>query len=272
MDFRNKHIVITGAANGLGKAIADQLLAEGAILYLGDIDEKELAQRSESSDRVFTYVVDVSSKSSLEAWKKDIQKKTDHIDILINNAGVTVLAPFAKHTQEDWERVMGVNVFGVVYGCSVFLPMLQKSRKGWIVNISSIFGIVAMPSQAAYCASKYAIRGFSEVLWEELQDIGVSVVHPGGIATSIVDKAPSSARAYKEKLSTFFASRALKPERAASQLLEGLRNEKKRIFVGSEALIFDRMKRLFPIWGNNWCYRQIKKSMGFADVEHEILS
>ena len=111
MDFRDKHIVITGAANGLGKALVKKLFTEGAILYLGDIDEEGLNElKKEFPQRVFTYLVDVSSRASVEAWKRAIEKETEHIDILINNAGVTVLASFADHRPEDWERVMGVNV------------------------------------------------------------------------------------------------------------------------------------------------------------------
>lgn len=273
MKIKGKKIAITGAGNGLGRALAIALSEQGAILFLCDINEQGLSETADMIDgEVYIQTVDVASFASIEQWYRSIQEQSDYIDILINNAGITVLSSFEEHCLEDWERVMSVNVLGVVYCTRIFLPLLRKSTQPWIANVSSIFGVIAMPSQAAYCTSKYAIRGFSEVLWEELKDVGVSVVHPGGIATSIVDSAPTSSNRYKERLSNFFAKGALPPDRAAQQLIEGLQKEQKRIFIGKEARLFDRMKRLFPIWGNGWCYRQIKTAMGIADVESEIIS
>ena len=266
MIFENKHIAITGAGSGLGRALAIGLKQEGAILYLSDINEEGLAETARLiGDSVHTSIVDVSKEDDVSSWKEQIEQETSVLDILFNNAGVTVLDRFEDHQREDWERVLGVNLWGVIHGIRCFLPMLRKSQRGWIVNISSIFGIVALPSQAAYCASKFAVRGISEVLWEELSDVGVSVVHPGGIATSIVKQAKSINSGFQNTLENFFEKQTLSPQTAALRIIDGVRKEKKRIMVSKEAILFDRVKRLFPIAGNHWCAQKIMKAMGVKD-------
>jgi len=274
MNFSGKHIAITGAGSGLGRALAISLHAQGALLYLSDINEEGLHEtKAMLSDSVQVQVVDVSSLEAVEDWKASILTYTSVLDILINNAGVTVLERFEEHSIADWEWVFGVNVWGVIYGSRTFLPMLQQAKKGWIVNISSIFGIIALPGQAAYCASKFAIRGLSEVMWEEFSDVGVSVVHPGGIATNIVTKSRSQHDDYKGALERFFARHSLKPEEAVRQILAGLQKEKKRIMVTKEAVLFDRVKRLSPIKGNHWCVQRIFQAMGvkrLADRDYRL--
>ena len=261
MNFQDKHIAITGAGSGLGRALAVALSQEGAILYLSDIDDIGLNETLHDCTGAHTMNVDVSKIESVEAWKQEIEKKTAHIDILFNNAGVTILERFEDHSLDDWEWVLGVNVWGVIHGTKTFLPMLRKAQKGRIVNISSIFGIIALPGQAAYCASKFAVRGISEVLLEELHDVGVTVVHPGGIATNIVKKARSQHEDYKGALIRFFERHTLSPQEAAAQIVYGVGKEQSRIMVSKEAALFDRVKRMFPISGNHWCAQRIMKAM-----------
>lgn len=261
MNFQDKHIAITGAGSGLGRALAVALNQEGAILYLSDIDEEGLKETATMCSVAHAMMVDVSKMDSVDAWKKEIEKETPHIDLLFNNAGVTILERFEDHSLEDWEWILGVNVWGVIHGIKAFLPMLKKSQKGRIVNISSIFGIIGLPGQAAYCASKFAVRGISEVLWEELDDVGVSVVHPGGIATNIVKRARSSHDNYKGALVRFFERHTLSPQEATEQILLGIRKEQARIMVSKEAALFDRVKRMFPVAGNHWCAERIMKAM-----------
>lgn len=263
MNFQNKHVAITGAGSGLGRALAQELSQLGAILYLSDIDVDGLAHTAKLlSAPVHTAIVDVSKAESVVSWKMEIEAHTSFLDVLFNNAGVTILDRFEDHSLLDWEWVLGVNLWGVIHGIRTFLPMLKKSQKGWIVNISSIFGIIALPSQAAYCASKFAVRGISEVLWEELSDIGVSVVHPGGIATNIVQRARSHNDSYKGALVRFFEKQTLAPEEAARRIINGVSKEKKRIMVSKEAVLFDRVKRALPIVGNRWCADKIMQAMG----------
>lgn len=261
MIFQDKHIAITGAASGLGRALAVALSKEGAILYLSDIDDEGLLKTVQACSGAHAMNVDVSKMDSVRAWKQEIEKKSEHLDLLFNNAGVTILERFEDHKMEDWEWVMGVNVWGVIHGINAFLPMLRKSSQGRIVNISSIFGIVALPGQAAYCASKFAVRGISEVLGEELDDVGVTVVHPGGIATNIVKRARSQHEDYKGALIRFFERHTLSPEEAADQIVYGVRKEQSRIMVSKEAVLFDRVKRMFPVSGNHWCAQRIMKAM-----------
>lgn len=261
MNFQNMHIAITGAGSGLGRALAVALSREGAILYLSDIDEAGLDETLQDCSGAHKMNVDVSNIESVRAWKQEIAKTTEHLDILFNNAGVTILERFEEHSLEDWEWILGVNVWGVIHGIKTFLPMLRKSSKGRIVNISSIFGIIALPGQAAYCASKFAVRGISEVLWEELDDVDVTVVHPGGIATNIVKRARSQHEDYKGALVRFFERHTLSPQEAAEQIVHGIRKEHSRIMVSKEAALFDRVKRMLPVSGNHWCAQRIMKAM-----------
>jgi NADP-dependent 3-hydroxy acid dehydrogenase YdfG len=262
MNFQNKHIAITGAGSGLGQALAISLDTLGAVLYLSDINEAGLTQTASlCSSTVHTMVVDVSNMENVELWKQQVKERTECIDFLFNNAGVTILEKFEDHTLDDWEWVLGVNVWGVIHGTRAFLPMLRAAQRGRIVNISSIFGIVGLPGQAAYCASKFAVRGISEVLWEELKDVGVSVVHPGGIATNIIKRARSRHEEYKGALIRFFERHTLSPQEATEQILMGVYKEKSRIMVSKEAALFDRVKRIFPVSGNRWCSQRIMKAM-----------
>ena len=261
MNFQDKHIAITGAGSGLGRALAVALSQEGAILYLSDIDETGLCETAKECSKAHTMIVDVSKMESVAAWKQEIEKESSYLDLLFNNAGVTILERFEDHTLDDWEWILGVNVWGVIHGIKAFLPMLQQSNKGRIVNISSIFGIIGLPGQAAYCASKFAVRGISEVLWEELDHVGVSVVHPGGIATNIVKRARSQHENYKGALVRFFERHTLSPQEAAKQIVIGVRKEQARIMVSKEAALFDKAKRLFPVSGNRWCAQRIMKAM-----------
>jgi NADP-dependent 3-hydroxy acid dehydrogenase YdfG len=268
MEFTDKHIAITGAGSGLGRALAQALGAHGAILYLSDIDEESLSETvGQVQGKVYATCVDVSSKDDFLRWKDEISVHTETLDILFNNAGVSILERFEDHSIEDWEWVFGVNVWGVIHGTRTFLPMLKKSKKGRIVNISSIFGIVGLPGQSAYCASKFAVRGISEVLWEELKDVDVSVVHPGGIATNIITHSRSQHEHYKQSLIQFFKRHTLSPEDATDQILRGIRKGKKRIMVSKEAVLFDRVKRFLPVLGNRWCSEKIMKSMRVKALE-----
>ena len=272
--FRNKWIVITGAAHGIGMEFATQLAKHGANLLLSDIDIQSLdilaetLRQKHSNIRISTKKVDVSNRIEMEDWVREIEQITSVVDIVFNNAGITVTAQFHKHSWEDWERVIGVNIWGVIYGCRLFLPLLQKSSAGRIVNMSSLFGIIAMPNQAAYCLSKYAVRGLSEALWEEFRDkIEVTVVHPGGIQTKIIERNSSSSQEYQNHVADFFRHNTMKVDSAVRFILQGIEKGKRRIVVTREAVLFDRVKRIFPIWGNRWCYRQIHSSMKLQEVD-----
>ena len=269
--FTDKWIAITGAAHGIGRELSRQLSEQGAYLLLSDIDSENLhelvKELRKDNPNIFEWSIDVSNRQEMALWVAEIKNHTSCVDILFNNAGVSVAASFTGHEWVDWDRIIGINICGVVYGCRLFYPLLQNSQRGRIVNMSSLFGIIAMPNQAAYCMSKYAVRGLSEALWEELEDVDVSVVHPGGIRTKIVEHSKSTSDAYQEHLSAFFRTKTMKVETAVSLILKGVQKNKKRIVLTREAILFDRVKRLFPVWGNSWSYQQIRKSMKLEKVE-----
>jgi NAD(P)-dependent dehydrogenase (short-subunit alcohol dehydrogenase family) len=271
--YHDKIIAITGATHGLGAALAEAFFAQDAKLALCDMDEA-LHERWRDTPNVLTTTVDVSKHAEVQAWAATVDQQFGGCDILINNAGITIAATFEEHRIEDWEKVLGVNLWGPIYGCKAFLPSL-KASKGQIVNISSIFGVVSLPGQAAYCTSKYAIRGLSEGLWEELRrdDISVMVVHPGGIATRIVENSSSRNPLWQAHLQKhvvpFFKRRALAPEKAAKLILTGISKRKSRLLIGPEAYLFDAVKRLFPVWGNYWAFKRLHAILRFHELEDE---
>ena len=221
--FAGKTIVITGAASGIGAALARNLHQKGCQLALADWDAEGLS-RIGTELNASTFVLDVRKYDQVEAWAMQVENTLGSAELLINNAGVTVLGTFAEHSLQDWERVMDVNFWGVIYGCRAFLPQLKKAREARIVNLSSMFGLVGIPGQTSYCASKYAVRGFSEALQEELRfsTVGVTVVHPGGIRTRIIEQGKLAQTAPQDntqrRLSDFFTAQTLPPEKAAERI------------------------------------------------------
>lgn len=171
-NLAGKTIVITGAASGIGKALARQLASKGAILALVDKDEAGLIGiRDELTEKgcvISSHLVDVSCRTSMEQLPQEVLTRHKSIDALINNAGVSVGAMFDDHTIDDAQWLLGINLMGVVYGCKFFLPYLKQSPEAHIVNISSMFGLFSMPGQAIYSASKAGVRALSEALWTEL--------------------------------------------------------------------------------------------------------
>jgi short-subunit dehydrogenase len=269
-DLTNKVVAITGAGHGLGAALAEVFEREGARLALCDLDAAALEKWSKSPNLLLSHV-DVGDPEEVEAWAEAVKAHFGACDILINNAGITHMATFEQHTLKDWERVFRVNLWGVIHCTHSFLPLL-KASKGQIVNISSLFGIIAIPAQPAYIASKFAIRGLSEALWEELQEdeISVTVVHPGGLSTKIIEHSTSSSRAFSKHTQDFFSRFALSPHKAASLILSAVKKRKPRLLIGKEAYLFDRVKRLFPVAGNRWAFKEIYKAMRLNQVTAQL--
>lgn len=271
--FTDKVVAISGAAHGLGAALAKAALSQGAKLALCDINP-ELAAHWEGNPDVHTSQVDVSDRQAVERWVQEVQQRFGGCDVLINNAGLTVVASFEDHRIEDWERVLGVNLWGTIYCTRFFLPMLQAS-KGHITNISSIFGVVAAPGQSAYCTSKFAVRGFSESLWEELKydEISLTVVHPGGIATGIVAHATTRNRMWADHVTKHIKPRfqrdAMSPEAAAARILAATARGKRRLVLGREGYLFDWLKRLMPVRGNDWAFKSIRRVMRLNELEDQ---
>jgi NAD(P)-dependent dehydrogenase (short-subunit alcohol dehydrogenase family) len=253
-DFRNAVIVITGAASGIGRALSQEFAQLGAKLALADMNSAGLEQTRSllGNATVTTYRVDVADPGSVEEFARKVRQDFGHATILVNNAGVALYGSFEELALAEFDWLFRINFWGVVHGCKFFLPLLKGQEQARIVNISSVFGLIAPPGQTAYGASKYAIRGFSESLREELRGSGVAVtcVHPAGISTNIAVNARAGAatdpRGQAEARELFNRVARITPEQAARTIVQGIANRKDRILIGTDAYRIDRMARLFP--------------------------
>lgn len=253
-NFSGKLAVVTGAASGIGRALAVQLASRGADLALADIDEPGLAETAAMVRGVSctTHVVDVADRVAMESFAADVVKAHGRVDLLVNNAGVTLVSTAAGVDYGDFEWIINVNFWGVVYGTKTFLPHLRQADEAHIVNVSSLFGLMSMPLQSTYNATKFAVRGFTEALKMELAGtrIGVSSVHPGGVRTAIArnarigDDVPFVTR---EKLTRKFDEAAKTTStQAAAVIISGIEKNRRRILVGRDARWLDRIVRWLP--------------------------
>jgi NAD(P)-dependent dehydrogenase (short-subunit alcohol dehydrogenase family) len=248
--------VVTGAASGIGRSTAVALAQAGSDVALVDVNLEGLEQTrtlvERAGRRATTHRVDVSDLGAMRDLVSAVEKEHGRAHILINNAGVSVAATFEHHSIEDFEWLMGINFWGVVYGCKLFLPLLRAQDEAHIVNISSLFGLVGVPMNAAYCASKFAVRGLSETLRAELVDtkVGVTCVHPGGIATNIVNaarfKEPEGLSGMHEKAKKAFEN-MLSPDVVARKIVRAIRRNSARVLVARETHLLDALKRVAPV-------------------------
>ena len=256
MSFLNGGVaVVTGAASGIGRALAQQLSAAGSALAIADINDNGLAETAASlkgNASVSTHVLDVSSEQAVRNFAADVIARHGRVTLLINNAGVALIGSFEEISLDDLRWVIDVNFWGVVYGVKYFLPTLKQQPRAHIVNLSSVFGIIAPVGQSAYSASKFAVRGFTEVLRHELEGTSVSVscVHPGGIHTPIARSARLGANAppqRKQEAADFFDKvTPTSPEAAAARILKGVEKKEPRILIGRDARQIDIVQRLRP--------------------------
>jgi len=248
--------VVTGAGSGIGRALAQQLAAGGSALAIADIDEKGLTETAASlaakQAAVSTHVLDVSNEVAVRSFAEDVVARHGRVTLLINNAGVAMIGNFEELSLDDLRWLMGINFWGVVYGVTYFLPILKKQPSAHIVNLSSVFGIIAPVGQSAYSASKFAVRGFTEALRHELEGTSVSVscVHPGGIHSPIAKHARLGAHASTKKqqdaIAFFEKVTPTSPEAAAARILKGVESREPRILIGKDARQVDIVQRLRP--------------------------
>jgi short-subunit dehydrogenase len=251
---------VTGAASGIGRALAQELAVRGCDLALADRDEGGLAdvaaELAKSGRKVTTHRVDVSEPAQIEAFAAAAIAVHPSLNILVNNAGVALLGQFNEIDQAQFEWLMNTNFWSGVHGTRAFLPQLSSRPAAHIVNISSIFGIIAPPGQTAYCAAKFAVRGFSEALRHELKlavsPVKLSVVHPGGIATNIVRNMRTGSavtdNARRAEAIEFFDKEFAKTTAAAAAaaIIAGIEKNAPRILVGGDARMLDRLQRILP--------------------------
>jgi len=248
--------VITGAASGIGAALAATLAARGCNLALADVNAAGLADVAASARQrgvaVSEHRLDVADESAVAAFPDAVLAEHGRVNVLVNNAGVALGGTFEQVPAADFEWLMNINFWGVVHMTRAFLPVLRREGAAQIVNLSSIFGIVAPPGQVAYAASKFAVRGFSEALRHELEGspVGVTVVHPGGVRTAVDANARrtgvSDAEAAEQKRIGVRFLR-LAPEAAAERIARGIERREKRVLVGRDARQLAAIQRLFPV-------------------------
>ena len=248
--------VVTGAGSGIGRALARKLAAAGSALALADINEVSLRETAASlpqNHKVITmHVVDVAREDAVRSFADDVAARHARVSLLINNAGVALLGTFEEISIDDFRWLIDVNFWGAVYGVKYFLPILKRQPRAHIVNLSSVFGLVAPVGQSAYSASKFAVRGFTEALRHELEGTSVSVscVHPGGIHTEIARHARLGANApqglRQDSISRFDRLTPTSPEQAAQRILQGVERREPRILIGRDARQIDVVQRLRP--------------------------
>ena len=249
--------VLTGAGSGIGRALAHDLASRGTHLALVERDEARLAEvagevRGRANVRVTTHALDVTDRDGSTALPAAVEAAHGGADLLFNNAGIALEGRFDQLSEADYDRVMEVNFHAVVRLTRAFLPLMKRSDDARIVNVSSIFGVIAPAGQTAYSASKFAVRGFTMALSHELDgtNVGATVVHPGGVSTNIArDAKLSSDMTDDEKerrLAAAMKNLSMPPPRAAAIILRGVERRRRRVFVGADAALAQRIERLMP--------------------------
>lgn len=255
--LEDKVVVITGAGSGIGRALALECAARGARLALSDVDDAGLSETvrristgSSTDATVHAAHLDVADRAAFAAYATEVAAHFDTVNVVINNAGVSLSGDFTDLTYPDMDWIVGINFWGVLHGTHEFLPHLIASGDGHIVNLSSVFGLMSVPSQSLYNATKYAVRGMSEAIREELllagHPVGMTVVHPGGIKTAIARSARYSETTRAEQTIRSFdqGMARMTPERAAEIIVRGVLKNKARVLVGLDAHLLHQLARL----------------------------
>ena len=252
--FAGKVAVVTGAGSGIGQALALELGRSGAKLAISDVDLEGLAVTEARLKAIGAPVkadrLDVTEREAFELYADAVKAHFGKVNQIYNNAGIAYTGDVEVSSYKDIERVMDVDFWGVVNGTKAFLPHLMESGDGHVVNVSSLFGIFSVPGQAAYNAAKFAVRGFTEALRQEMvagkRPVKVTTVHPGGIKTAIARNAAAAEGIDAEKLAKTFDKKLAKttPERAAVIILDAVRKNKARVLVGADAKVLDVIVRI----------------------------
>jgi NAD(P)-dependent dehydrogenase (short-subunit alcohol dehydrogenase family) len=257
MSFLSEGVaVVTGAGSGMGRCLAQQLSAKGSSLALADVNEKGLnetvALLGGAKGKVTRHIVNVAEETQVRAFAEEVAGQHGRATVVFNNAGVALLGHFEEISLQEFRWLMDINFWGVVYGVSYFLPLLRKEKRAHIVNTSSLLGFFGAAGQSAYCASKFAVRGFTESLHHELlgTNVDVTCVHPGFVRTSIAEHAKVGHRAEgnirKESLARFEKAARTDADKAAAKILRAVEQRKARVLIGADAYFVDIWQRLKP--------------------------
>lgn len=276
-DFKNKVAAITGAASGMGRTLALNLAQRGCHLALSDVNEVGLAETASMASKfgvkVTTTRLDVSSREAMFAWADQVVADHGRVNLIFNNAGVALAAHVETVKPQDFEWIMGINFWGVVWGTQAFLPHLRKAGDGHIINTSSLFGLLSVPLNGTYNASKFAVRGFTEALRQELDmarcGVSATCVHPGGIRTNIAKTARIDGGTAKkisnmdEAMAKFDKMlNATSAESAAQQIIRAVEKNQRRVLVGMDAKFMDKLVRLLGSWYQPIVTFGARKGMG----------
>lgn len=249
--FQDRIAVVTGAGSGIGAHTAIALAKKGCHLAISDIDltglEATAAEIRTLGRHVSTHEVDAGSREAIAAFAEAVVAEHGGVNILVNNAGVSLTVPFADTDLADLDWIVDINLWGVVNGCHFFLPHLLAAEEGHIVNLSSLFGIIGVPEQTAYCLCKAAVRGFTESLDMELEgtQVGVTCVHPGAVATGILRNGRWRTD-LDEAHSSKMIDRGMHPSRAAALIVDAIAVDRSRLMIGNDAKAIDLLQRMFP--------------------------
>jgi NADP-dependent 3-hydroxy acid dehydrogenase YdfG len=252
--FAGKVAAVTGAGSGIGQALAVELARSGAKLAISDVDTEGLAQTEERLKAIGAPVkadrLNVTEREAFLAYADAVNEHFGKVNQIYNNAGIAFTGDIEVSQFKDIERVMDVDYWGVVNGTKAFLPYVIASGDGHIINVSSVFGLFSVPGQAAYNAAKFAVRGFTEALRQEMilarHPVAVTTVHPGGIKTGIARNATAAEGLDRDELAKLFDKRLARtsPRRAAQVILDAVRKKKARVLVGMDAKVVDVMVRV----------------------------
>ena len=261
-ELHDRVVVITGAAGGIGRALSLEFARRGSLLALVDRDASGLEEIHRTvtalGTRASIHHADVADRHALERVRDEVLAEHGRVELLVNNAGVTVYSLFEQLEPGEFERVVAVNLWGVVYGCQVFLPELRRATRAHIVNVASMSGFAGMPFQVPYCTSKFAVRGFTEALRSELASLGIGVtcVMPGVTSSQILASAGSRDPALTRRLSRLQLRHGGSPDKLARRIVRAVRRNRAEVCGQFDSVLLDLSKRAVP-WAVGWFMQRL---------------